>query len=155
MLSLRRSAHGSSTIFFSLSHPASPLSAHPGESPSRLTHRGIDPRHPSASARPVSPSRASGRWRCPPPFPAGPGGHPRVYTEESLLLIALLRTLWRLSYQDMYDWLCSWAALALACGLPRNAQGLPRVPSPSQQWKRGQTAGSPVGEALLIVAVQT
>lgn len=35
--------------------------------------------------------------RCPPPLPAGPGGHPRVYTEESLLLIALLRTLWRLS----------------------------------------------------------
>src|SRR5262249_26234270 len=55
-------------------------------------------------------------WRCPPPLPTGPGGRPRVYTEESLLLIALLRTLWRLSYQDMHDWLCGWAALALACG---------------------------------------
>ncbi len=31
--------------------------------------------------------------RYPPPLPAGPGDHPRVYTEESLLLIALLRTL--------------------------------------------------------------
>ena len=42
--------------------------------------------------------------RCPPPLPAGPGGAPRSYSEASLLLIALLRTLWRLSYQDMRDW---------------------------------------------------
>src|SRR6266581_1445993 len=35
--------------------------------------------------------------RCPPPLPAGPGGAPRTYSEASLLLIALLRTLWRLS----------------------------------------------------------
>jgi hypothetical protein len=41
--------------------------------------------------------------RCPPPLLSGPGGAPRTYTEESLLLIALLRTLWRLSYQDMHD----------------------------------------------------
>lgn len=43
--------------------------------------------------------------RCPPPLPAGPGGAHQTYREESLLLIALLRTLWRLSYQDMRDWL--------------------------------------------------
>jgi hypothetical protein len=43
--------------------------------------------------------------RCPPPLPAGKGGVPRTYSEESLLLIGLLRTLWRLSYQDMHDWL--------------------------------------------------
>src|SRR5204863_343949 len=55
--------------------------------------------------------------RCPPPLPAGKGGSPRTYSEESLLLIGLLRTLWRLSYQDMHDWLKSWPALALACGL--------------------------------------
>ena len=35
--------------------------------------------------------------RCPSPLPAGPGGAPRTFSEESLLLIALLRTLWRLS----------------------------------------------------------
>jgi hypothetical protein len=57
--------------------------------------------------------------RCPPSLSAGPGGAPRTYSEESLLLIALLRTLWRLSYEDMRDWL----ALALACGLPRGKQG--------------------------------
>lgn len=92
--------------------------------------------------------------RCPPPLPAGPGGHPQIYTEESLLLIALLRTLWRLSYQDMSEWLRSWPALALACGLPLDTQGQPRVPSPSQQWKREQAAGAPAGEALLIIVVQ-
>src|SRR5262245_41851497 len=52
--------------------------------------------------------------RCPPPLPAGPGGAPRTYSEASLLLIALLRTLWRLSYQDMRDWLRAWPELALA-----------------------------------------
>jgi hypothetical protein len=65
--------------------------------------------------------------RCPPPLPAGPGGAPRAYSEESLLLIGLLRTLWRLSYQDMHDWLKSWPALALACGLPTDKQGQPRI----------------------------
>ncbi len=37
--------------------------------------------------------------QCPPPLPAGRGGAPCVYTQESLLLPALLSTLWRLSYQ--------------------------------------------------------
>jgi hypothetical protein len=44
-------------------------------------------------------------WRCSPPLPAGPGGRPRRYPEEALLLLALLRVLWRLSYQDLHDWL--------------------------------------------------
>jgi hypothetical protein len=35
--------------------------------------------------------------RGPPPLPKGPGGAPRAYSEEALLLIALLKTLWRLS----------------------------------------------------------
>jgi len=58
--------------------------------------------------------------RCPPPLPAGPGGAPRTYHEESLLLIALLRTLWRLSYQDMHDWLVArpCPGLWLATGSP-------------------------------------
>src|SRR6184192_2483491 len=91
--------------------------------------------------------------RCPPPLPAGPGGAPRTYREESLLLISLLRTLWRLSYQDMHDWLTSWPALALACGLPLDQQGQPRLPSPSQQCKRSQAAGAPVHESLFVLVV--
>src|SRR5260221_1724080 len=93
--------------------------------------------------------------RCPPPLPAGPGGTPRTYREDSLLLIALLRTLWRLSYQDMHNWLVAWPALALACDLPVGRDGQPRIPSPSQQCKRGQAAGAPVPEALFILSVLT
>src|SRR5438067_12821702 len=85
-------------------------------------------------------------WRCPPPLPAGPGGAPRRYSEESLLLIALLRTLWRLSYQDMHDWLKSWPALALACGLPLGKDGQPRILSSSQHCKRRHEAGAPLYE---------
>src|SRR3989442_14449532 len=79
--------------------------------------------------------------RCPPPLPAGPGGSPRTYSEESLLLISLLRTLWRLSYEDMRDWLRSLPALSLACGLARGNDDQPRIPCPSPQWKSGPQAG--------------
>lgn len=91
--------------------------------------------------------------RCPPPLPAGPGGAPRLYSEESLLLVSLLRTLWRLSYADMRDWLKSWPALALACGLPLSQEGKPRVPSPSQQCKRRHVAGAPLHESLFVLTV--
>jgi transposase len=91
--------------------------------------------------------------RCPPPLPAGPGGAPRTYTEESLLLIALLRTLWHLSYQDICDWLKSWPALALACGLPLDKDGHLRIPSPSQQCKRRHAAGAPLHESLFVLTV--
>lgn len=91
--------------------------------------------------------------RCPPPLSAGSGGAPRTYGEASLLLISLLRTLWRLSYQDMHDWLKSWPALALACGLPLNKQGQPRIPSPSQQCKRRHAAGAPLYESLFVLTV--
>jgi transposase len=90
---------------------------------------------------------------CPPPLPAGPGGAPRVYSEASLLLIALLRALWRLGYQEMHDWLVAWPALALACGLPLQPNGRPRVPSPAQMWKRSARAGAPPCEMLFVLAV--
>jgi transposase len=91
--------------------------------------------------------------RCPPPLPAGPGGCPRRYSEQSLLLLALLRALWRLLYQDLHDWLVAWPALALACGLPSDAQGSPRVPSAAQQCRRSTQAGAPPCETVLVVLV--
>ncbi len=94
------------------------------------------------------------RQQCPPPLPAGPGGAPRVYSEASLLLLALLRTLWRLSYQEVHDWLCAWPALALACGLPLGADGRPRVPSKAQQSKRLRAAGAPPSEMLFVLLVR-
>jgi Transposase DDE domain len=93
--------------------------------------------------------------RCSPPLPAGPGGAPRTYREESFLLIALLRTLWRLSFQDMHDWLSDWPALALAFGLPLGKDGHPRIPSPSQQYKRGRQSGAPLPVALFVLTVLT
>src|SRR5207249_10032192 len=51
--------------------------------------------------------------RCPPPLPAGPGGSPRTYREESLLLIALLRTLWRLSRRGICATGCAAGLLLL------------------------------------------
>ena len=91
--------------------------------------------------------------RYPPPVLAGPGGAPHTYSEASLLLMALLRTLWRLSYRDMHDWLRAWPALALACGLPLGRDGQLHIPSPSQQCKRGQRAGAPGPEALFFLSV--
>ncbi len=91
--------------------------------------------------------------RCPSPLSAGPGGAPRIHCEETLLLIGLLRTLWRLSYQDMHDWLKQWPALALACGLPLDKDGNPRIPSPSQQCKRRRCAGAPLYESLFVLTV--
>lgn len=92
--------------------------------------------------------------RVPPPLPKGPGGAPRRYSTESLLLIALLRTLWRLSPREMTDWLHAWPALAWACGLPPRPDGQPWIPSPSQQWKRAAQAGAPPCETLFILAVR-
>jgi hypothetical protein len=94
------------------------------------------------------------RRQSPPALPKGPGGAPVVYADGSLLLLALLRTLWRLSYQDMHDWLVSWPALARACGLPTDVQGRPRVPSASQQWKRLARAGAPPCELLFVTLVK-
>ena len=91
--------------------------------------------------------------RCPPPLPKGAGGRPRTYRDESLLLIALLKTLWRLSYQDVHDWLVSWPALASACGLPLDAAGKACIPSPSQLCKRWQAAGAPPFETLFVLTV--
>jgi transposase len=93
--------------------------------------------------------------RCPPPLPAGPGGAPRVYREESLLLIALLRTRWRLSYRELHDWLLAWPALAQSCGLPPGPDGRPRVPSAAQQSKRLRAAGAPASEMLFVLLVRT
>ena len=77
-----------------------------------------------------------------------------MYSEASLLLVALLRTLWRLSYQEVHDWLCAWSALALACGLPPGLDVRPRVPSKAQQSKRLRAAGAPPSEMLFVLLVR-
>jgi hypothetical protein len=91
--------------------------------------------------------------RCPPPLPAGPGGTPRRYMEESLLRIALLRTLWRLSPRALADGLRAWPALAFACGRPARPDGTPWVPRPSPPGKRAARAGPPPCATLVVRVV--
>jgi len=103
--------------------------------------------------------------QCPPPLPAGPGGAPRVYAEASLLLVSLLRTLWRLSYQEAHDWLCAWPALALDVALrmaerlsltlrqrwaPIN-DALIRLGARALDWLKGATGTYLVADALSIM----
>ena len=70
------------------------------------------------------------------------------------MLLALLRTLWRLSYQEVHDWLSAWPGLALACGLPLGAAGRPRVPSKAQQSKRQRAAGAPASEIRFVLLIR-
>src|SRR2546430_17118054 len=55
--------------------------------------------------------------RCPPPLPKGTGGLPRTYPEDALLLLALLKKLWRPSYQATPDRLARWTAPGPARGV--------------------------------------
>jgi hypothetical protein len=80
--------------------------------------------------------------RCPPPLPKGAGGRPPDLSRRVVAADRLAQNpLATLPTWDVHDWLASWPALALACGLPLDAGGKPCVPSPSQLCKRWQTAG--------------
>jgi hypothetical protein len=69
-------------------------------------------------------------------------------------VLALLRTLWHLSNQELHDWLSDWPTLARACELPLEADGRPRVPSKAQQSKRLRAAGAPASEMLFVLLVR-
>jgi len=45
-------------------------------------------------------------------------GRPRLYSDASILVLALLGRLWQLSTRELCLWLLRWPALAAACGLP-------------------------------------
>src|SRR5207249_740158 len=64
-------------------------------------------------------------------------GHPRVYSDASVLLIALLARLWKLSSRAVCLWLSQWPALAVACGLPVH-----RVIDPGHFTRRVQQLGT-------------
>jgi hypothetical protein len=64
-------------------------------------------------------------------------GRPRVYTDASVLLIALLARLWHLSSREVCLWLTQWPALAVACGLPEQ-----RVIAPAHFTRRVKALGA-------------
>ena len=61
---------------------------------------------------------AVGRRRAPALGPPRRRGRPPVYSDASIVVLALLGRLWQLSTRELCDWLVQWPALAAACGLP-------------------------------------
>ena len=51
-----------------------------------------------------------------PTLPASRGGHPDVYSDESILVTVFVMAVWQLSPRQMVKRLKRWDALALACG---------------------------------------
>jgi hypothetical protein len=103
--------------------------------PVQLAHRRCPPPLPAALAR------RSGR------APAGLPGGDLAATRAAAHAVAPVLA-------GLHDWLVNWPALALACGLPHDAQGQVRVPSPSQQCKRTQRVGAPPSELFFVVMVR-
>jgi DDE family transposase len=71
------------------------------------------------------------------PAPRHPGGAPRTYSDETVLLTLLVMRAWRLSLEKIADWLARSEALAAALGMPI---GGPTI-SAAQLSRRGRQLG--------------
>jgi hypothetical protein len=81
------------------------------------------------------------RWR-PPALPEGAGGRPRLYSDVSILLMAVVQSVWRKSYEQMVDYVITHAELALALGFTqRTPKGELRTISKGQYWERRAALG--------------
>ena len=67
--------------------------------------------------------------------PKGPGGRPNRYRDSSILLMALVQTIWRQSYEAITDQVATRPSLAQALGF----EG--RTISQGQYWERRQQLG--------------
>lgn len=74
------------------------------------------------------------RWRL--PSPTRKRGHPIVYSDVSVLLIALRTRRWHRSSREICLWLRQWPALARACGLSDQ-----RIIDPSHFTRRVKMLG--------------
>jgi hypothetical protein len=54
---------------------------------------------------------AQARRLRPPALPGGPGGKPQTYHDPSILLIALVQTVWRKSYEQIVDYVATHETL--------------------------------------------
>ncbi len=86
------------------------------------------------------------QWRL--PSPTRTRGHPRVYSDASVLLIAVLARLWQLSSREICLWLAQWSVLAAACGLPAQ-----RVIDPAHFTRRVKKLGAYPFWLLYLVLV--
>jgi len=82
-------------------------------------------------------------WRLlKPRLPRGPGGKPLTYPDHSTLLMAVVQTTWRKSYEQMVDWVATNEALALALGFTqRTSEGGLQSISKGKYWERRQALG--------------
>jgi hypothetical protein len=71
----------------------------------------------------------------PPRLKKGPGGRPAIYRDSSILLMALVQTVWRKSYEQIVEWVAAQSGLALALGFSG------RSISQGQYWERRATLG--------------
>lgn len=77
-----------------------------------------------------------------PQLPRGPGGRPPIYSDETVLLMAVVQTAWRKSYEQIVDWVAIDTTLAQALGFPRCGKtGQVRTISQGQYWERRQALG--------------
>lgn len=77
-----------------------------------------------------------------PCLPRGPGGRPLTYPDSGILLMAVVQTTWRKSYEHMVDWVATNEALALVLGFrERTGEGKLQTISKGQYWERRQALG--------------
>ena len=77
-----------------------------------------------------------------PRLPRGPGGRPLIYPDQDILLMAVVQTTWRKSYEQMVDWVATNETLALALGFTqRTAEGQMQTISKGQYWERRAALG--------------
>ena len=81
------------------------------------------------------------RWR-PPALPEGAGGRPQLYGDGSILLMAVVQSVWRKSYEQIVDYVATHAELALVLGFSqRTPEGPLRTISKGQYWERRAALG--------------
>jgi hypothetical protein len=77
-----------------------------------------------------------------PRLPRGPGGRPPTYRDESILLMAIIQTAWRMSYADIVDYVASQPDLAQQLGFhPALEPGQWQTISQGQYWERRASLG--------------
>ena len=72
-----------------------------------------------------------------PRLPRGPGGRPSSYPDSVILLMSVVQTTWRKSYEQLVDWVATNEGLALALGFrERTPDGKLQTISKGQYWER-------------------
>lgn len=72
----------------------------------------------------------------------GPGGRPATYDDDSILLMAIVQTAWRMSYADIVDYVASHADFAQQLGFrPHRTSGQIETICQGQYWERRAALG--------------